>query len=188
MRYICRCLSIFCVAMLGTPAVTQAFEMKLSPEQIKEATACGVLNKGKDVFESPHIKSARFGEYPQGEGGLIMSKFVEVAVVSAMKALKEKTITQDDVKEIEGSQTFNVIVVVANESLAAPEDVQITLVQGTNNILPQKTTFGMMYKDNKQSIVGSFQCSKINPNANTAILVKTRKSLRKYKIDFSDVK
>lgn len=188
MKYIGRCLSIFCVAIPGIPALSQAFEMKLSPEQIKEATACGVLNKGKDVFESPHIKSARFGEYPQGEGGLIMSKFVEVAVVSAMKALKEKAITQDDVKEIEGSQTFNVIVVIANESLASPEEVQITLVQGTNNILPQKTTFGMMYKDNKQSVVGTFQCSKINPRANTTILVKTKKSQRKYKIDFDDVK
>ncbi len=188
MRYICRCLSIFCIAMLGTPTLSQAFEMKLSPERIKEATACGVLNKGKDVFESPHIKSARFGEYPQGEGGLIMSKFVEVAVVSAMKALKEKTITLDDVKEIEGSQTFNVVVVIANESLAAPEDAQITLVQGSNNILPQKTTFGMTYKGNKQSVVGSFQCTKINPKANTTILVKTKKGLKKYKIDFADVK
>ncbi|MFN3533120.1 MAG: hypothetical protein ACK41Q_11490 [Candidatus Brocadia sp.] len=188
MRLVKRCLGLVCIIILGAPALSGAFDIQLTQEQMKEASEYGSKYKGKDVFGSPVVKLACFGEYPKGGGGLIMSKYIEIAVVSAMKSMQEKIITPEDMKEINESTTFKVVVSVPEESVQIPEDVQIILKQGTNTILPQKTEFGMKYKDKRQGVVGTFRYDKINPRAKTAIIVKTKKSEEKYKIDFSDVK
>lgn len=188
MRFMKWCLFTVCVAVLGIPALSDAFDIHLTPEQVKEANESGTKYKGKDIFNSPVVKLACFGEYPKGEGGLIMSKYMRIAVNSAMKALKDETLSSQDIKEFEGSNSFNVVVNVSSESVETPEDVQIMLIQGTNTILPQKTEFGMKYKDKRQGVVGAFLYDKINPKANTTIIVKTRKDQKKYTIDFSDVK
>ncbi|NUO09919.1 MAG: hypothetical protein HUU08_14790 [Candidatus Brocadia sp.] len=188
MRFMGWYLGVVCIAVLGTSALSDAFDIQLTQEQIKEANEYGAKYKGKDIFESPVVKLACFGEYPKGEGGLIMSKYIKIAVSSAMKAIKDQTLTPADLKEIEKSATFNVVVSVPEEGIQSPEDVQIILKQGTNVILPTKNEFGMKYKDKRQGIVGAFRYDKINPHASTAIVVKTKKSEEKYKIDFSDVK
>ena len=188
MRCILWCFGIACVAILGIPIVSEAFEVRLTQEQIKEANEYGAKYKGKDVFESNIVKKACFGEYPTGDGGLIMSKYIRIAVVSAMMAIKDKTLTPEEIKDIEESTTFNVVVSVSNENVKTPEDVQIILKQGENNILPQKTEFGMKYKDNRQGVIGIFNYGRVNPDANTTIVVKTGKDQKKYTIDFSDVK
>ena len=188
MRCILWCFGIACVAILGIPIVSEAFEVRLTQEQVKETNEYGAKYKGKDVFESSIVKKACFGKYPDGEGGLIMSKYVRIAVISAMMALKDKTLTKDDIKEIEESTIFDVVVTVPEEYAKALEDVQIMLKQGMNNILPLKTEFGMKRKDKLRGVVGTFQYEKVNPKASTAIIVKTRKVQKKYTIDFSDVK
>ncbi|MBV6518248.1 MAG: hypothetical protein DCC43_05435 [Candidatus Brocadia sp.] len=176
------------VVILGIPAWCNAFDIHLTQEQLKEANEYGAQYKGKEIFESAIGKSARFGEYPGGDGGLIMSKYMRVAVSSAMRALKNEALTPQDLKELDASTTFNVIVSIPEENIQNPEDVQILLIQGTNNILPQKTEFGMKYKDKRQGIIGIFSYEKINPKASTTILIKTRNDERKFTIDFSDVK
>lgn len=188
MRFMKWRLFAFCFAVLGIPALSDAFDIQLTPEHVKEANESGTKYKGKDIFDSPMVKLARFGEYPKGEGGLIMSKYMRIAVNSAMKALKDETLSPQDIKEFEESNTFSVVVNVSSESVQTPEDVQIILIQGTNTILPQKTEFGMKYKDKRQGVVGTFPYAKINPKANTTIIVKTREYQKKYTIDFSDVK
>ncbi|NOG40140.1 MAG: hypothetical protein HND38_01025 [Planctomycetes bacterium] len=117
-----------------------------------------------------------------------MSKYIKIAVSSAMKAMKDQSLTSEDLKEMTESVTFNVVVSVPEEGIQSPEDVQIILKQGMNVILPEKNAFGMKYKDKRQGIIGAFRYDKINPGANTAIVVKTKKSEETYKIDFSDVK
>lgn len=188
MRFIKWHLGIIGIALFGIAARPEAFEIKLKQEKIAEVGAFGKKYKGKEIFYSPIVKSACFGKYPDGEGGLIMSKYVRIAVISAMMALKDKTVTRDNIKEIEESTSFDVIVTVPEEYAKAPEDVQILLKQGTNNILPLKTEFGMKRKDTLRTLVGTFQYEKVNPKASTAIIVKTRKVQKKYTIDFSDVK
>ncbi|MEK6559471.1 MAG: hypothetical protein AABZ43_04940 [Planctomycetota bacterium] len=186
MNFIKWCLSF--VTILGIPALSYAFEIHLTQQQIKEAIEYGAKYKGKEVFESPEVKKACFGEYPTGEGGIIMSKYVHTAVISAMLNAKDKVITPEDEKAIEESTTFDVVVKILDEDVKIPEDVQIILVQGSNNILPQKTEFGMKGKDSIQSIVGVFQQDKVNPKSNTTVIAKTRKGQKKYKVDFSDIK
>ena len=179
---------IICIIAVGISNLSNAFDVHLTEKQMKEASEYGSKYKGKEVFGSDIVKKARFGEYPNGDGGIIMSKYIRIAVTSAMMALKDKIPTPDDLKEIEESTTFNVVVSVLDEDVNVLEDVQIIVKQGTNNILPIKTEFGMKYKDKRQGIVGVFQCEKVNPNASTAIVVKTRKGEKKYKIDFSDIR
>ncbi|MBI2472376.1 MAG: hypothetical protein HYV59_14230 [Planctomycetes bacterium] len=188
MSIIKRCSAIVTCALLCMPSLSEAFEIHLKQAQIKEANEYGSKYVGKDIFSSEVVKNACFGDYPGGEGGIVLSKYVYTAVVSAMHAMKDKALTPEDIKEIEESATFKVVVVISDEDVKIPEDVQLVLVQGTNNILPQKTVFGVKRKDYKQSIDGIFQYDKINPGANTTILVKTRKIQKKYKIDFSDIK
>ncbi|MEP9409839.1 MAG: hypothetical protein HRF42_00260 [Candidatus Brocadia sp.] len=176
------------IIIIGLPALSGAFDIHLTEEQIKEANDYGKKYKGKDIFDSPVVKQACFGEYPVGGGGLIMSKYIKIAVSSAMRSMKDQSLTPDDLKEIGESETFNVVVSVPDEGIQSPQDVQIILRQGTNTILPQKTEFGMKYKNNRQGIVGTFRYDKIHPRASTSIIVKMKKSEEKYKIDFSDVK
>lgn len=182
------CLPAFCFAVLGIPAMCGAFDIQLTQEQIKEAHEYGAQYKGKEIFESPVGKSACFGKYPGGDGGLIMTTYMRIAVSAAMKALKNETLTPQDLKELEASKTFNVVVSVSEENAHSPEDIQIMLVQGANTILPQKTEFGMKYKDKRQGVIGIFSYDKINPKANTTIVVKARNDERTFKIDFSDLK
>jgi len=172
----------------GWPALSSAFDVKLTPAQIKEASEYGSKYKGTEVFGSPVVKQACFGSYPKGEGGIVMSPYIHTAVIAAMMNLKEQAVTPEKLREIEELTTFKVIVIVSEEEAKTPEDVQITLAQGTNNILPQKTELGMKRKDYKQSIDGIYQLDRINHKANTTIIVKTRKDEKRYKVDFSDIK
>ncbi len=181
-------LGLICIVVSGgISGLTNAFDIQLTSGQIEEAKECGVKYKGKEIFYSPTVKTACFGEYPRGEGGLILSKYIKIAVSAAMKAMSDESLTPENIKEIEDSQFLNVNVKVL-EDVQAPEDVQIMLIQGTNNILPQKTEFGMKYKDKGQGIIGSFQYEKIDPKASTTIIVTTKKTQKKYKINFSHIK
>lgn len=188
MQFMKWCLPALGFAVLGIPAMCGAFDIQLTQEQIKEAHEYGAKYRGKEIFGSPVGKSACFGEYPGGDGGLIMSTYMRIAVSAAMRALKNETLTPQDLKELAASKTFNVVVSVPEDSAQTPEDVHVLLVQGTNTILPQKIELGMKYKDKRQGIVGVFSYDKINPKANTTIVVKARNDERKFKIDFSDVK
>lgn len=181
-------LFIICISVIGIFTQSDAFDINLTQQQLQEAIDYGTKYKGKEVFGSDIVKKACFGEYPVSEGGIVMSKYVHTAVISAMMNMKEKTLSPEEKKSIEESTTFEVVVVISDEDVKAPEDVQIILIQGTNNILPQKAEFGMKRKDNKQSIVGVFQQGRVDADANTTITIKTRNVQKKYKIDFSDVK
>src|SRR3990172_8400897 len=90
MRFIKWHLGIVGVAFFGIAALSEAFEIELKQEKIAEVAEYGKKYKGKEIFYSPVVKSACFGKYPDGEGGLIMSKYVRIAVISAMMALKDK--------------------------------------------------------------------------------------------------
>lgn len=181
-------LAVIFLMVIGISRFAYAFETEINEKQIAKAINYGKKYKGSKVFKSGVVKAACFGKYPESDGGLVMSKYVELVIVSAMNSKKEKETTSDDIKKIQYAKTFKVIVHVSEEGIQTPGDVQITLKQGMSNILPQKTEFGRKYKDNKRSVVGIFWYDKIDKDAKTAIIVKTKEQERKYKIDFSDIK
>ncbi|MCZ7562417.1 hypothetical protein KsCSTR_46520 [Candidatus Kuenenia stuttgartiensis] len=176
------------MAILVSFRIVNAFESEMNEEQIAAAIGYGKKHKGMDVFKGTVIKNACFGKYPELDSGLIMSKYIELAIVSAMNAVKEKETTADDINEIQSADFFKVIVLVLEEGIQTPGGVQITLKQGLNNILPQKTEFGRKHKDGKQSVIGVFRYDKIDTYAKTEVIIKTRGREKTYKIDFSVIK
>src|SRR3989304_8916006 len=79
MRFIKWHLGIVGAAFFGIAALSEAFEIELKQEKIAEVAEYGKKYKGKEIFYSPAVQSACFGKYPDGEGGLIMSKYVRIA-------------------------------------------------------------------------------------------------------------
>ncbi|MDE1888689.1 MAG: hypothetical protein KGJ87_01400 [Planctomycetota bacterium] len=181
------CLSIVCITILGIPALSNAFDAELTPGKIDEAIEYGKKHKGMDIFDSNIVKAACFGEYPKGKGGLIMSKYIEIAIISAMKTAQNKPIVPEDIQSIIDSTTFNIVVDISKK-IEDPGDVQITLLQGTNNVLPQQTEFGMKHKDTRQGVVGVFEYDRVDINASTTVLIKFEDTEEKYKIHFSHIK
>lgn len=174
--------------LFGLPGISDAFDIEPDDSQVKQAVRIGKKHKGIEIFDSPIVKNARLGKYPRGEGAMIMTKYIEIAVISAMREKGEKAITPEDIAEVQNAKTLKVIAMIIGENIQTPGAVQIMLKQGGDFLLPMKTEFGMAYKDDRQSIVGHFQYEKIDPDATTKIYVKTSKEERKYKIDFSDIK
>ena len=188
MRFMKWCAAIIIwISVLGIPALSNAFGAELTPGKIDEAIEYGKKHKGMDIFDGKIVKAACFGEYPEGRGGMIMSKYLEIAIVSAMKTAQDKSITRDDIRSIVNSITFNVVVNIA-QKIEDPGDVQIVLQQGGNNILPLKTEFGMKHRAARQDVVGVFEYDRVDPNASTTILIKFEDTQKKYKINFSHVK
>jgi hypothetical protein len=180
-------LGLVCIIALGgIPRLSNAFDIRLTQGQIEEAKEYGAKHKGKNIFESPIVKTACFGEYPKGDGGLIMSKYIEIAVISAMQATKDIPITPGELKEIEEGTAIKVVVDVS-EPIANPEDIEIILVQESNNILPFKYEFGKE-KRIVQDVICFFRYNKLNPTAKTEIIIKTKDRQRKYKINLSAIK
>ena len=190
MRFMKWCAAIIIwISVLGIPTLSNAFDAELAPGKIDEAIEYGKKHKGMDIFDSKIVKAACFGEYPRGRGGMIMSKYIEIALVSAMKTAQDKSITRDDIRSIVNSITFNVVVNIA-QKIEDPGDVQIVLQQGLtgDNILPIKNEFGMKHKDARQAVVGVFAYDKVDPKASTTILIKCEDTQKKYKINFSHIK
>ncbi|OQZ02402.1 MAG: hypothetical protein B6D34_11020 [Candidatus Brocadia sp. UTAMX1] len=179
-------LPILVFVISGMPALSGAFDIQLTQEQIEEAKEYGAKYKGKEIFNSPVVKSACFGEYPKGDGGLVLSKYIEIAVTSSMQAANNMRMTSDEIREIEKSTAMKLVVDVS-EIVENPEDVEVFLVQESNTILPLKYEFGKE-KRVVQDVVCFFQYEKLNPGVKTEIIIKTGDHQRKYKINFSAIK
>ncbi|MDR4509780.1 MAG: hypothetical protein MRJ65_16360 [Candidatus Brocadiaceae bacterium] len=181
-------LCIVFAIVLYRPTRSDAFELKLTREYCNEAIKYGNQHTGADIFNTTTLKQASFGTYPKAEGGLIMSKYNELAVVSSMLAIRGKTITPEKIKEIENA-LFLKILVIPTQDIQIPGDVNITLRQGTNNILPQQIRFGRKHnKEERKTVVGLFHCDTLDPDARTTIYVTIKNNRAKYTVDFSDIK
>ncbi|NOG40141.1 MAG: hypothetical protein HND38_01030 [Planctomycetes bacterium] len=65
MKLVKRCLGLVCIMILGVPALSGAFDIQLTQEQMKEANEYGGKYKGKDIFDSPVVKPGLFWRISQ---------------------------------------------------------------------------------------------------------------------------
>src|SRR3972149_5740988 len=98
-------LFIICISVIGIFTQSDAFDINLTQQQLQEAIDYGTKYKGKEVFGSDIVKKACFGEYPVSEGGIVMSKYVHTAVISAMMNMKEKTLSPEEKKKKKKKKT-----------------------------------------------------------------------------------
>lgn len=78
---------IICVAFTN---VSHGIELNPTEKQIEEVIKIGEANPGKKIFQTPLLANAKFGRWPEFGGGLIKSKLIDLAVMSAMMRKEER--------------------------------------------------------------------------------------------------
>ncbi len=174
---------IICVSFTNT---SHGIELDPAKEQIEDTIKLGESNPGKKIFETGFIKQAIFGNWPKYGGGLIKTKLVDVAVMSAMMRKSRKTLSEKDALSMMRSDVLTI-------SYRGGNDVfKIKLRQGGTLIEPAKMRRPEMGgKDPKEHavfFVASFPYSRLDLNARTTIVVIKDFGEDKYEVDFSRIK
>ena len=182
------CLSFLLVLIMCVSFTNTSCGIELNPvkEQIEDTIKLGESNPGKKIFETGFIKQAIFGNWPKYGGGMVKTKLVEVAVMSAMMRKSRKTLSKKDALSMMNTDVLTI-------SYRGGNDVfKIKLRQGGALIEPAKMRRPEMEgKDPKEHaafFVASFPYSKLDLNARTTIVVIKDFGEERYQVDFSRIK
>ena len=184
LSYICFLLVlIICVSFTN---VSHGIELNPVKEQIEDTVKLGESNPGKKIFETEFVKQAIFGKWPNYGGGMIKTKLVDLAVMSAMMRKARKNLSERDAQSMMTSDVLTI-------SYRGGDDVfRIKLIQGGTLIEPAKIrrpeTGDKEKKEHAAFFLAVFPYSKLDPNAKTEIIVIKDFGEEKYKVDFSKIK
>ena len=184
LSYLCFLLVlIICVSFTN---VSHGIELNPVKEQIEDTVKLGESNPGKKIFETGFIKQAIFGNWPKYGGGMVKTKLVDVAVMSAMMRKARKGLSEKDA----ASMTKSDVLVI---SYRGGDDVfRIKLRQGGTLIEPanmrRPDLRGKDPKEHAAFFLASFPYSKLDLNAKTTIVVIKDFGEEKYEVDFSSIK
>ncbi len=164
---------------------SQGIEVNPTKEQIDEVIKYGEANTGK-IFKTELVAPATFGNWPDFGGGLVKSKLINLAVMSAMMKRAKKNLTEETINEIMAEKDLTI-------SYRGGADIyKIKLKQGMNLIEPKEMVKpDLGGKDpTKHAVffVASFPFSKLDPNAKTSIVIVKDFGTNKYEVDFSNIK
>ncbi len=174
---------IMCVSFTN---VSRGIELNPVEEQIEDTIKLGESNPGKKIFETGFIKQATFGNWPKYGGGMVKTKLVDVAVMSAMMRKARKGLSGKDA----ASMTKSDVLVI---SYRGGDDVfRIKLRQGGTLIEPanmrRPEAGGKDPKEHAAFFIASFPYSRLDLNAKTTIVVIKDFGEEKYQVDFSRIK
>jgi hypothetical protein len=174
---------IMCVAFSG---VSHGIELNPIKERIEDTIKLGEKNPGKKIFETDLVKSAIFGNWPNYGGGLIKTKLVNLAVMSAMMRKARKNLKEEDAHAMMASDILTI-------SYRGGEDVfKIKLVQGgriiepVKMVRPNKDRKGA--KDHVIFYSVSFPYAKLDLEKRATILILKDFGDEKHEVDFSRIK
>ncbi len=174
---------IVCVSFTN---VSHGIELDPTKEQIEDTIKLGESNPGKKIFEAEFIRQAIFGNWPKYGGGLIKTKLVDLAVMSAMMRKARKTLSEKDASSMMNTDMLTI-------SYRGGDDVfKIKLRQGGTLMEPanmkRPEMRGTDPKEHAAFFIASFPYSKLDPNAKTTIEVIKDFGEDKYEVDFSRIK
>lgn len=174
-------LLITCLVFVN---VSEGLEVNPTKKQVEEAKRAGKAAPG-NIFSTDYVKPATFGKWPSIGGGLVKSKLVRIAVVSAMKKRAKKKITEEETQEILETKELTI-------SYSGGADIyKIKLRQGLNVIEPTSMVKpGMESKGSAKHtlfIVASFPYSRLDLNAKTTIVVEKDFGKTRFEVDFADI-
>ena len=174
---------IMCVSFTN---ISRGIELNPVEEQIEDTIKLGESNPGKKIFETGFIKQAIFGNWPKYGGGMVRTKLVDLAVMSAMMRKSRKTLSEKDALAMMNSDVLTI-------SYRGGNDVfRIKLRQGGTLIEPAKMrrpeTEGKDPKKHAAFFIATFPYSKLDLNAKTTIVVIKDFGEEKYEVDFSSIK
>ncbi len=183
-----RCLSFLFVLIMCVSFTNVSYGIELNPvkEQIEDTVKLGESNPGKKIFETEFIKQAIFGKWPKYGGGMVKTKLVDLAVMSAMMRKARKSLSEKDALSMTKTDVLTI-------SYRGGDDVfKIKLRQGGALIEPVKMRRpDMQGKDPKEHaafFIASFPYSRLDLNAKTTIVVIKDFGEEKYQVDFSRIK
>ena len=179
----CFMFLIMCVAFSG---ISHAIELNPIKERIDDTIKLGEKNPGKKIFQTDLVKSAIFGNWPNYGGGLIKTKLVDLAVMSAMMRKARKNLNEEDTHAMMGSDVLTI-------SYRGGDDVfKIQLQQRGRLIEPIKMMRPDMSKrgpnDHATFYTVSFPYAKLALDERTTILILKDFGDEKHEVDFSRIK
>lgn len=174
---------IMCVVYSG---VSHGIELNPIKERIEDTIKLGEKNPGKKIFETDLVKAAIFGNWPNYGGGLIKTKLVDLAVMSAMMRKARKNFKEEDARAMMGSDVLTI-------SYRGGDDVfKIKLSQGgriiepVRMVRPDKNRKGA--KDHATFYSVSFPYAKLDLDEMATILIIKDFGDEKFEVDFSRIK
>ncbi|MFQ5686085.1 MAG: hypothetical protein ACE5GV_05435 [Candidatus Scalindua sp.] len=184
LSYLCFLLVlIVCVSFTN---VSHGIELNPSKEQIEDTLKLGESNPGKKIFKTGFVKQAIFGNWPKYGGGMVKTKLVDLAVISAMMRKARKSLSKEDAHSMMNSDVLTI-------SYRGGNDIfKIKLRQGGVLIEPAKMGRPEMGskgpKEHVAFFMASFPYSRLDLNAMTEIIVVKDFGEEKYEVDFSRIK
>lgn len=174
---------IMCVAFTN---VSRGIELNPEKELIEETVNLGKSNPGAKIFDTGFVKPAIFGNWPKYGGGLVKTRLIDIAVMSAMMKKGRKSLSEEDAGVLMESNVLTI-------SYRGGDDVyKIKLRQGARLIEPAKMVRpGTGNKGPKEHAVFysvSFPYSQLDLGAKTTIIVIKDFGEDKYEVDFSRIK
>jgi hypothetical protein len=181
------CLAFFFISALFFTLVntSQGIEVDPTKEQIDKMIVYGGAHTG-EIFKTELLAPAIFGGWPDFGGGLVKSKLINLAVMSAMMKRAKKKLTEETINEIMAEKDLTI-------SYRGGADIyKIKLKQGTIVIEPKEMIKpdlgGKDPAKHAVFIVASFPFSRLDPNAKTSIIIVKDFGTNKYEVDFSNIK
>ncbi len=174
---------IMCVSFTNT---SRGIELNPVKEQIEDTIKLGVSNPGKKIFETGFIKQAIFGNWPKYGGGMVRTKLVDVAVMSAMMRKSRKSLNKKDAFSMMTSDVLTISYRGGNDVFKIKLRQGMTLIEPANMRRPDMR--GKDPKEHAAFFIASFPYSKLDLNARTTIVVVRDFGEEKYEVDFSRIK
>ena len=174
---------------------TDGIKINLTEEEIKNAIDWGAKNKASPV---KIIKSYSFGKLKLYEDfGLILTKFMYLAKLSAMCAKHYDRFDKTLIKKVLNIDTLDIMITTYGSRENFLENSNIVLKQGKKiirpiKILKQKITdptagfLNIPYY--KGYIAGYFPYSRIKPKGKTIIILCKKRGESRFEVDFSRYK
>ncbi len=174
------------IAFVTFTSVSYGIDANPEKERIEDTIKIGESNPGKKIFNTEFVKPAIFGNWPEFGGGLVKSKLIDLAVMSAMMRKARKKLTEDNVLAMMESNVLSI-------SYRGGVDIfKIKLLQGGRLIEPMKMvkpdTSIKGERKHAPLILAIFPYSKLNLKAKTTILVIKDFGEDRHEIDFSRIK
>ena len=108
MKYKKICNIAIIVSLCALTRLTFAFELNPTEEQIQKVLSFGSKHF-MDIFGTEPIKSARFGNWPNGDGGIVENKLIYLSIISSMRVRSRMPdISQEEIDTIMNSKEMPV--------------------------------------------------------------------------------
>lgn len=161
-----------------------SFELNPSEEMIQNAIRLGV-SRSMGVFESDQVKPARFGDWPTGDGGIVESKLIYLAIISSMRLRANMPdVSKEEIDVIMNSKEMPIRI------SSSQKVFNVVLKQKGSAIQPSRIEEAMQMppgeaRNHPQSLKAYFNYSDLDPKAKTKVVLFEDFGEIEFDVDFS---